>query len=117
MSTHQVSWSPSVVASTKVASHPLSPLSAFEISRSSQLMRALYPSHTDLHFKVVTLEEPKKAQLIPYLDAEHHGGTRPPLDRKAFVCYYIRNTVSQIEAIGIKCESTVNATAADEGKM
>lgn len=84
--------------SKKTVCHPLSPLSASEITRSSQLIRALYPSQIDLHFKVVTLDEPPKARLIPYLDAEHHGRTVPALDRKAFLCYYIRNTVSPIHA-------------------
>lgn len=99
MSTHQVSWTPSTVVSKRTASHPLSPLSAQEINRSSQLIRALYPSQIELHFKVVTLEEPKKAQLIPYLDAEHRGRTLPSLDRKAFLCYYIRNTDKLHEAV------------------
>ena len=85
---------PSAV-SRNTASHPLSPLSAAEIQRSSNLIKSLHPFTTDLHFKVVTLEEPKKAQVLPYLEAEHRGQKTPAIDRKAFVCYYIRNTVSR----------------------
>ena len=79
--------------SKKTASHPLSPLTASEITKASGLIKALYPSKVDLHFKAVTLEEPEKAQLVPYLEAECQGRRLPSLDRKAFVCYYIRNTV------------------------
>lgn len=113
MSTYQVSWAPSAVVSKKMVNHPLSPLSASEINRSSQLIRALYPSQINLHFKAVTLDEPKKAQLIPYLDAEHDGRAVPSLDRKAFLCYYIRNTVStSMQSESGEC--TINATTADE---
>lgn len=83
----------SVGLSKKTANHPLSSLTASEITRASALIRALYPPGIDLHFKAVTLEEPPKAQLVPYLEAEYQGRRLPSLDRKAFVCYYIRNTV------------------------
>ena len=77
-----------------VAIHPLSPLTASEIVQAADFIRHLYPSATRLQFKAVTLEEPAKARLVPYLDAEHAGKRLPALDRKAFVSYYIRNTVS-----------------------
>lgn len=77
-----------------IAAHPLCPITASEIKRAADLMRNLYPSKTDLHFKAITLEEPEKAQLVPYLEAEHSGGRLPRIDRKAYVSYYIRNTVS-----------------------
>lgn len=77
-----------------VPNHPLSPLTAFEISTSSQLIHRLYPPRTDLHFKVVTLQEPAKAQIVPYLEAEHARTKKPFIERRSFVCYYIRNTVS-----------------------
>lgn len=77
-----------------MASHPLSPLSASEITTSAELIKSLYPTQTRIHFKAITLEEPEKAQLVPYLDAEHNGRSLPRISRKAFVNYYIRNTVS-----------------------
>lgn len=78
-----------------VANHPLSPLTAFEIATSSQLIHRLYPPRTDLHFKAVTLQEPAKAQIVPYLEAEHARAKKPSIERRSFVCYYIRNTVSR----------------------
>lgn len=78
-----------------VSNHPLSPLTAFEISTSSQLIHRLYPPRTDLHFKAVTLLEPVKAQIVSYLEAEQARAKKPSIERKSFVCYYIRNTVSR----------------------
>ena len=78
--------------------HPLNPLSASEISVSAELIKSVWPAHTDLRFKAITLEEPPKRDLVPYLEAEHHGVSLPPIPRKSFVAYYIRNTVSQPRA-------------------
>lgn len=75
--------------------HPLGPLSGDEISRSSSLIRAAWPEGTKFQFKVVTLLEPAKAELIPYLSAERKGQSTSSIDRRSFVVYYIRNTVSR----------------------
>lgn len=77
-------------------SHPLGPLTADEISHSSALIRAQWPEGTGFIFKVLTLFEPPKAELVPYLEAERAGQTPKPIDRKSQVVYYLRNTVSQI---------------------
>lgn len=102
METSQVSstFTTSQVGAVKrTASHPLSPLTASEIIQARDLIHGLYPSATNFQFKAITLEEPEKAQLVPYLEAEHSGRALPSLDRKAFVCYYIRNTDKFHEAI------------------
>ena len=74
--------------------HPLAPLSAAEIQIAAAVIKASWPAHTDLHFKAVTLQEPPKAQVLEYLEAEHGGSSRPDINRLAFINYYIRNTVS-----------------------
>lgn len=79
--------------STQYPIHPLGPLSAEEISRSANLIRGAWPEGTKFQFKVITLSEPAKVQLIPYLDAEKKGQATSPIDRRSFVGYYIRNTV------------------------
>lgn len=76
-----------------VPSHPLAPLSATELQNAASIIRASWPAHTDLHFKVVTLQEPPKAEVLKYLAAEHDNLSRPSVSRKAFINYYIRNTV------------------------
>lgn len=74
-------------------SHPLGPLTASEISQSSDLIRAQWPEGTKFQFKVVTLLEPPKTELAPYLQAERAGQPVKPIDRKSQVVYYLRNTV------------------------
>ena len=96
MSTAQVdisSLAPEVGPARHVAVHPLSPLTSSEIENAAGLIRQLYPFSTKFQFKAITLEEPEKARLVPYLDAEHGNARLPAIDRKAFVCYYLRNTV------------------------
>jgi len=83
-------------ATKAVASHPLAPLSASEITTAASIIKASWPAHTDLHFKVITLHEPPKAEVLKYLEAEHAGKSRPSISRKAFLNYYIRNTVSRM---------------------
>ena len=75
------------------AQHPLSALSASELRNAAAIIKASWLAHTDLHFKVVTLQEPPKAEVLKYLEAEHSGKPVPSISRKAFVNYYIRNTV------------------------
>ena len=80
-------------------SHPLGPLTGKEISQASSLIKASWPAGTDCHFKVVTLLEPAKAQLVPYLAAERSSQSPTDIDRRAFVVYYFRGTVSQIRGL------------------
>ena len=77
------------------SSHPLGPLTAKEISQSAGLIRRCWPDTVDCHFKVVTLLEPAKADLAPYLAAERAGLVAEAIDRRAFVVYYLRGTVSR----------------------
>jgi Cu2+-containing amine oxidase len=81
--------------------HPLCPLTASEISRTANLIKSVWPVNIDLRFKAITLLEPEKKSFIPYLEAEHNGGPLPKIPRKAFVAYYIRNTVSALDAFSL----------------
>jgi primary-amine oxidase len=74
--------------------HPLGPLTANEISESAALIKGLWPSNTNIQFKSITLQEPNKADLVPFLEAEHAGQQTQAVERRSFVVYYIRNTVS-----------------------
>jgi len=77
--------------------HPLGPLSADEIKKASALVRQAWPEGTLFQFKAVTLLEPAKLELIPYLDAERKGQVPTDIDRRAFVVYYLKNTVRYAE--------------------
>ena len=94
MSTEQIESMLPVARAKQVAPHPLAPLSSSEITKSADFIRDLYPSGTNFQFKSITLQEPEKAELVPFLEAEHYGQKTPHIDRKTFVNYYIRNTVS-----------------------
>ena len=73
--------------------HPIGPLSSQEIEGASALIRRAWPDGTYFQFKVITLLEPAKAELVPYLDAERKGQQHHSIDRRAFVVYYLKNTV------------------------
>jgi Cu2+-containing amine oxidase len=94
MSSEIVATSPAPRTATSVPAHPLAPLSAAELTQAAAIIKASWPAHTDLHFKVVTLEEPPKSEVLAYLDAEHSHRPLPTISRRAFLNYYIRNTVS-----------------------
>ena len=81
--------------------HPLGPLTSIEISESASLIRALWPANTSIEFNTITLYELRKTDLIPFLIAEHSGQLRPVIERKGFVVYYIRNTVSKYSSLSI----------------
>ncbi|QSZ31343.1 hypothetical protein DSL72_000906 [Monilinia vaccinii-corymbosi] len=100
MSTDQVPASLPLVGAKKTAlEHPLGPLTAGEIVQSSKIVKGLWPAEVTLQFKVITLQEPNKAELFPFLTAEHSGSALPKIDRRSFVVYYIRNTDKLHEAI------------------
>jgi primary-amine oxidase len=95
MSTTQDSFSCPAAGVKKTAlQHPLGPLTAEEISESARFIKALWPVNTDIQFKCITLQEPDKAGLVPYLEAEHAGRQPPHVERRSFVVYYLRSTVS-----------------------
>jgi Cu2+-containing amine oxidase len=77
--------------------HPLAALSREEIKIVSTLIKKLWPPPTEIHFKVLTLLEPPKDQVLSYLEIEHGSNNtnlrNPAPDRRAWVNYYIRNTV------------------------
>ena len=86
-----------------VAVHPLAPLSSPEITTCVHLVRGRSPQGTSLRFKAITLLEPEKKDVIPYLAAEREGKCPPHIARKAFVVYYITNTVTLARYIYIAC--------------
>jgi primary-amine oxidase len=73
--------------------HPLAPISPDEVKNAVALVKAQWPANTDLHFKAITLQEPAKAEAVPYIEAEFHGYQLPQIDRRIFVSYYLRQTV------------------------
>jgi len=79
--------------------HPLDPLSPQEIIQAASILRKSYPGDTPVHFKAITLNEPPKTLVLPYLDAEHRGSPPPRVPRTAYVLYVLLNTNKAFEAI------------------
>ena len=110
MATETITYAPTVGIANSLPIHPLSPLTSAEISKAASLIRGLYPSQTEFQFKAVTLEEPEKARLVPFLEAENAGQRSSPVDRRAFVCYYLRNTVSFSRCVPLTSGNTIKLT-------
>jgi primary-amine oxidase len=96
MSVETASSAPAIRPAKQVYKHALEPISGDEITRAADVVRSVWPPQTDLHFKAITLLEPPKAEVIPYLEAEHSGRSLPYIARKAFINYYLRNTVGVV---------------------
>jgi len=91
---------PSVSYTKNASVHPFAPLSGDEMISAATILRKAWPAATDLHFRVITLREPNKQEVIPVLEAEAKGETSTSLpSRKAFCVYYIRNTSHLHEAV------------------
>jgi hypothetical protein len=82
-------------AAEQSTTHPLAPIDATEIKQAVSYVRSQWPANTDLHFKCITLQEPAKKEVVPYLEAEVLGATLPQIDRRVLITYYIRRTVSR----------------------
>ncbi|GFN13490.1 hypothetical protein AtubIFM55763_001160 [Aspergillus tubingensis] len=78
--------------------HPLDPASPDEIRQATDLVKAKY-NGISLHFKAAGLEEPAKAALVHFLDAEHHGRPLPFIPRQIFLIWYIEYTPRLFEGI------------------
>ncbi|QPG96776.1 hypothetical protein C2857_005235 [Epichloe festucae Fl1] len=53
--------------------HPLTQLSVQEFTKARDIIVKLYGSSQPVYFRQISLQEPSKESLIPYLEAEHAG--------------------------------------------
>lgn len=60
------------VASTALP-HPLAPLTEAEFNKARDAILKLYESENAIFFRSIYLREPKKEELIPFLELEHAG--------------------------------------------
>ena len=100
--------------------HPLSQLTAEEFTKARDVIVKLHGNETNLFFRSIFLDEPKKAELVPFLEAEHAGTLisstpRPP--RQVYIEYdvvtsdrheYIRAVVG-IETLEVVSKESVQA--------
>ncbi|KAI9826484.1 MAG: hypothetical protein M1819_007333 [Sarea resinae] len=79
--------------------HPLDPATAKELTIASDVIKKAYGGDVLLHFKAAGLEEPPKALMVRYLEAEHAGLNSPLVPRCIFIMWYIKRTPRLFEAI------------------
>ncbi|KAF2213612.1 hypothetical protein CERZMDRAFT_120834 [Cercospora zeae-maydis SCOH1-5] len=91
--------------------HPLAPIDRNEINNAVRLVQAQWPEGTDLHFKSIMLQEPAKAEMVPYLEAESQGSPLPTIDRRVFLNYYLRRTDKFHEAVANLSTQTIEFNA------
>lgn len=85
--------------------HPLQNVTASEIRRATAVVQGCAKARGSLksiRFKYITLHEPPKALLMPYLDAESDGvpvDSRPFVPRLVAALYTDENTGEAFESI------------------
>lgn len=88
-----------------MALHPFDQLTIQESEQARDIVLKLHSDRT-IFFRYIYLEEPPKAQIKAYLEAEHNGKTPDPLDRKALVQYDVIGS----DRVPAYNESVVNLT-------
>ncbi|KAJ5729156.1 copper amine oxidase 1 [Penicillium malachiteum] len=80
--------------------HPFDPLSPAEISQAAHCVKDAFPND-DIAFRVVTLFEPAKTEMIPFLEAEHakKPGASPP--RRTALVHINLNGLSDLRALHV----------------
>lgn len=68
--------------------HPFDQLSGAEIELGAAIIKKAFAGKT-LHIKNIQLNEPPKAYMVKYLDAEHNGKQLPPPPRIAHSYFYV----------------------------
>lgn len=105
--------------------HPLIGLSPAEITRagavlSKSIRQKANDASKSIRFRHITLQEPPKALLLPYLDAESAGvesERRPFVPRCAQVSFTEPNGTQLEEAcISLDTETVVSILAAEKGQ-
>ena len=106
-----------------MAPHPLAPLSEEEFLGARDAVTALHKSADALFFRSIYLAEPTRADLAPFLEAEHAGSLddavkRPP--RCAHVEYDVIGT-GQREYTGavvdVETKEVVSKTVVDRASQ
>jgi primary-amine oxidase len=67
----------------KMDAHPAHPLSTLSIDETNKARDVIVNAHpnTVIDFRWISLQEPAKAELVPFLDLEHAGKLQPDTPR------------------------------------
>jgi len=92
--------------------HPLEQLSVEEVNRARGIIR-LARSSLSILYRDITLEEPKKALLIPFLSAEHAGQLSPKTERPPRLVRVMYDVIATDKSVDF-CDSVVNIITGQE---
>lgn len=87
--------------------HPLDQLSSDEIRSAAGIIRQARPKGTSIIYRTITLEEPAKATLIPFLELEHQGKLSPWTERPPRLARVLHDVIGQDKNVDLY-ESVVN---------
>ncbi|KAJ5727959.1 copper amine oxidase [Penicillium malachiteum] len=80
--------------------HPFDPLSPAEISQAARCVKDAFPND-DIAFRVVTLFEPAKTEMIPFLEAEHAKKLEVFPPRRTALVHVNLNGLSDLRALHV----------------
>ncbi|KAE8155154.1 copper amine oxidase [Aspergillus avenaceus] len=83
--------------------HPFDPLQPEEISKAADIVRSALEGKTPA-FRVITLQEPSKEQMIPFLEKEHAGQSIPCPNRTARAEVIVRGNGDKNELIELRVD-------------
>lgn len=82
--------------------HPLDPLTSVEISKSSRLIRETHPNKNGWIFNSITLLEPPKNELLPFLSKDgliNRKDMAASIPRKSFIILIEKGTGKVYEVV------------------
>ncbi|KAH6630018.1 copper amine oxidase [Chaetomium sp. MPI-SDFR-AT-0129] len=77
--------------------HPFDPLTGKEIQLAAEILRKHHAVPTEILFRAITLCEPRKADMVPFLDQEHAGEAPAPPARIARILAHVNGTFTEFK--------------------
>ena len=102
------------VLSLRGVPHPLDPLAVEEINLARDAIRKARGSVVSLVYRDISLDEPPKALMIPFLEAEHAGNFYARTQRPPRVAKVLYDVITADRKSLDFCCSMVNVTTAHE---
>ncbi|KAI5787166.1 copper amine oxidase [Geopyxis carbonaria] len=93
--------------------HPLAQLATEEIHSARDIVRHARSTALSVVFRTITLEEPAKATLIPFLAAEHSGRLTPRTERPPRLARVLYDVILPDKSLDF-CDSLVNIATGQE---
>lgn len=110
--TQTVSEKLNIFLSTLPPPHPLDQLSIDEINKTRDVILRAHPS-SSIIFRTITLEEPAKVLLLPFLQAEHRREVTNRTRRPPRLARVLFDAIEEDRSLEL-CDSVVDVTLGEE---